>query len=323
GVILGTDIGCTSTPLVRVIDPTTGAVRTQFYAYEPTFRGGAHVFGYDITGDGIAEIITAPGPGRPGEVRVFTRDGVPLPQYNFFPFGSGYKNGVEIAAGRVTGVGRTDLVAGQQKGGNLVRVFPVTPGTGISSTPSRQIQPFGAAFRGGVTLATADIGTFTGTRLTAAVPDGITEIIVGSGPGMRAQVKTYNGVPNTPALVNTIFPISSTYANGVSVAALPVAAGMADKYMVSAGLNGGSKVETYAGIGKIPAASFAAFSGVAGQRPDVWTAAIDQSQIFSVQGQYGKTSGVKKNTAPSGGTSSTLPGSASILPPLRISTLRS
>jgi uncharacterized repeat protein (TIGR01451 family)/fimbrial isopeptide formation D2 family protein len=321
-LILGTDIGCDSTPLVRVLDPVTGAVLTQFFAYEPSFRGGAHVYGYDVTGDGIDEIITAPGPGRPGQVRVFTQTGVELPQYRMFPFGAGYTGGVEVAAGAVTGVGTTQLVAGQQRGKSLVRVFNVTPGSGISSTPIRQVQPFGPAFRGGVTVATADIGTFSGATLTSAAPDGIAEVIVGSGPGMPATVKSYNAVTAPPVVVNTVKPIGKGYSGGVSVAALPGAAGAAAGVLVSAGVNGGSKVETYRGTSKIPAASFAAFGGASGQRADTWTAAISETEIFSVQGQFGKTPGVKKNTAPSGGTSSTVPGSTSILPPLRIGVIR-
>ena len=322
-LILGTDLGCTSTPLVQVLDPVTGIVLTQFFAYEPSFRGGAHVYGYDMTGDGIDEIITAPGPGRPGEVRVFTQTGVELPQYRMFPFGAGYTGGVEVAAGAVTGVGTTQLVAGQQRGTSLVRVFNVTPGSGISSTPIRQMQPFGPAFRGGVTVATADIGTFSGSTLTSAAPDGITEVIVGSGPGIPATVKSYNAVSSPPVVVNTIKPIGQAYSGGVAVAALPGVAGSAAGVLVSAGVNGGSKVETYRGVSKIPVASFAAFGGASGQRADTWTAAISETEIYSVQGQFGKTAGVKKNTAPSGGTSSTLAGSTGILPPLRIGVIRS
>jgi len=321
-LILGTDLGCTSTPLVQVLDPTTGRMLTQFFAYEPSFRGGAHVYGYDMTGDGIDEIVTAPGPGRPGEVRVFTQTGVELPQYRMFPFGAGYTGGVEVAAGSVTGLGRTELVAGQQRGSSLVRVFDVTPGTGISSTPIRQMQPFGRTFRGGVTVATADIGTFSGRTLVLATPDGISEVIVGSGPGMPATVKSYNAVPQPPVVINTVRPIGPGYAGGVSVAALPGTAGSADGYLVSAGVNGGSKVETYRGIGKIPSSSFAAFGGADGKRADTWTAAISETEIFSVQGQFGRTPGVKKNTAVSGGVSSTTPGTSGVLPPLRISTLK-
>ena len=324
-ILLGTDIGCDSTPLVQVVDPVTGLPVVQFYAYEPGFRGGAHVFGYDVTGDGIPEIVTAPGPGRPGEVRVFTQTGTPLPAYSFFPYGPAWTAGVEIAGGSVTGVGRTELITGQQqRGPGTVRIFTVNPGSGVVSTPIREVapQPFGAKFRGGVTVAAADVGTFVNGAFQSGDPDGIAEVIVGSGPGIPATVNTYSAVPSPPALVNTVRAIAPTFQNGVAVAVLPSAPGVADRYMVSAGASGGSKVETYTGIGKVPSAAFAAFAGAAGQRGDVWTAAIDDTRIYSVQGQFGKLAGINRNTSPSGGVSSTLSGSTNILPPLRISVLR-
>ena len=328
GVIIGSDIGCTSTPLVRVIDPNTGIDRiTPFFAYEPKFRGGVHVYGADITGDGIPEILTAPGPGRPGEVRVFSRDGTPLPQYNFFPYGPGYRGGVEIAVGSITGFGKTEIVTGQDRGG-LARVFTVNPGVGVNSVAIRQIEPFGAAYRSGITVATADIGTFSGKTLTSAGPDGISEMVFGSGPGIQATVREYNGVPAKPALVNAFNAIAKGYNRGVSVARLPGATGAADGVLVSAGPRGGAKVQTYRGISKIPAASFAAYSGAA-SRADVFTAAISETEIFSVQGQFGATPGmtspgVKKNTAITGGTSSTLRGTGptALIPPLRVGILR-
>jgi len=328
GVIIGSDLGCTSTPLVRVIDPNTGLDRiVPFFAYEPTFRGGVHVYGADVTGDGVPEMLTAPGPGRPGEVRVFSGDGVPLPQYNFFPYGPGYSGGVEIAVGSITGPGNTEIVTGQDRGG-LARVFAVIPGVGVNTSPIRQVQPFGASFLGGVMVATADIGTFSGSTLTSASPDGITEMIFGSGPGIRATVKEYNGVPATPAVVNAFSTIAPGYSRGISVARLPGATGAADGVLVSAGSLGNAVVQTYKGVSKIPAASFAAYSGAA-SRADVFTAAISESEIFSVQGQYGatpsmKSPGVKKNTAITGGTSSTLRGSGptALIPPLRVGILR-
>jgi hypothetical protein len=74
--------------------------------------------------------------------------------------------------------------------------------------------------------------------------------------------------------------------------------------------------------GAVSVSTGRAFGGASGQRADVWTAAISETEIYSVQGQFGKTPGVKKNTSPSGGTSSTVPGSTSILPPLRIGVIR-
>jgi large repetitive protein len=322
GVIVGTDIGCETGPFVRVIDPDTGAdVITPFFAYEPSFRGGVRVYGADVTGDGVPEIITAPGPGRPGEVKVFSETGTPLPEYSFFPFGPAYDGGIEIAAGSITSAGTIQIVAGQGRGGT-VSVFDVTPGaaTPVAGVPTRQVQPFGPAFRGGVSVATADIGTFSGTTLTSNAPDGIDELVFGSGPGRQATVNVYNGVPLSPALLNTFNPIATGYNRGISVSVLPSSTrGNADKIMVAAGTAGNGLVETYSGLSGTREAAFQAFGG---GRAAVFAAAIDDSEIFSVQGLGGSIDGVSKNTSPSGGSSGILPQSTVAYPPLRVGILR-
>jgi uncharacterized repeat protein (TIGR01451 family)/fimbrial isopeptide formation D2 family protein len=323
GVILGTDFGCVSGPLVRVIDPETGADRTlPFYAYESTFRGGVRVYGADITGDGVPEILTAPGPGRPGEVRVFSETGVPLSQYNFYPFGQRYRGGVEIAAGSVTGAGQFEIVTGQSRGGSLVRVFTVNPGTGVDGTAVRQLQPFGRRFRGGVSVATADVGTFAGRSLSSTAPDGIDEIVVGSGAGIPTQVRVFNAVPQRPALTDVFRVIGQRYRLGASVSVLPGAAGQADRVLVGGGQRSGSTVETWRREtgGFVREAAFSAYGS--GSRAAVFAAALDSGNIFSVEGLGGTVSGVRKNTAPDGGTSSEVPQTTGDVPPLRIGILR-
>ena len=61
-------------PHVVVFDGRTGAVLRGFYAYPAAFSGGVRVAAGDVTGDGRADIITAPGPGGGGVVHIF--DGV-------------------------------------------------------------------------------------------------------------------------------------------------------------------------------------------------------------------------------------------------------
>jgi hypothetical protein len=321
GVIVGTDVGCVTGPFVRVIDPDTGANRiTPFFAYEPAFRGGVRVYGADVTGDGIPEILTAPGPGRPGLVKVFSDTGAPLPQYSFYPFGPGYTGGIEIAAGSLTSRGSIEIVVGQSRGG-MVSVFGVSPGTAapVNPTPIRQVQPFGGGFLGGVFVETADVGTFAGGSQTFAAPDGIMELFVSSGAGIPATVVGYNAQPAAPAAFTAFHALGGSTRGG-SVSRLPSStAGAADKILVSAGARGGSLVETYSGTSGVREAAFQAYGA---DRAQVFAAAIDETAIFTVQGLLGRVDGVKKRLSPSGAGGATLPQSTVSYPPLRVAILR-
>jgi hypothetical protein len=96
-------------------------------------------------------------------------------------------------------------------------------------------------------------------------------------------------------------------------------AGNADKILVSSGSNGGSLVETYAGLAKTREAAFAAYGG---SRADVFSAAINEQELFSVEGQFGRTNGVRKVRSTTGAGGFTLPQSTVSYPPLRVAILR-
>ncbi|MEO1991561.1 MAG: hypothetical protein ABGW78_06485 [Pirellulales bacterium] len=325
GIIVGTDIGCETGPFVRVLDPDSGADRiTPFFAYEPAFRGGVRVYGADVTGDNEPDIITAPGPGRPGEVKVWEIiNGIAVenPAYSFFPFGPSYTGGIEISEGSITAAGKTEIVAAQNFGG-LVSVFEVTPGAAnpINTTPVRQLRPFGSNYLGGVTIDTADIGGVSGGTVVSTLLDGITELFVGSGFGIQAQVKGYNGTTASPTLFNAFNVMSPGYNRGVSVARLPSSTPQfPDKILVSSGINGNAQVETYSGTNSVREAAFQAYGDA---RTQVFSAAIDDQALFSVQGLLGTSNGVQKTLDPYGSGKSTLPQSTVAYPPLRVAILR-
>lgn len=84
-------------PHVRVFDGATLQMRTSFLAYGSGFLGGVRVGIADVSGDGLHDIITAPGTGASPVVSRFiapnATDGGSLTA-----FGKGYAGGVFVAA---------------------------------------------------------------------------------------------------------------------------------------------------------------------------------------------------------------------------------
>ena len=74
GIITGADPG--GGPHVRCGSTTevgqTVTELTGFWAYSPYFAGGVRVAAADVTGDGLAEIITGAGPGGGPHIRVWS-----------------------------------------------------------------------------------------------------------------------------------------------------------------------------------------------------------------------------------------------------------
>jgi hypothetical protein len=110
-------------PHVKVFDAATGAEVRSFFAYDPGLRAGVFVATGDVTGDGIADLVTGPGAGGAPHVRVF--DGATLAEVQgFFAYAPGLPGGVRVGAAYANPDGRADIVTGAGPGGAPhVRVF--------------------------------------------------------------------------------------------------------------------------------------------------------------------------------------------------------
>jgi hypothetical protein len=139
---------------VRVLGVAGGSVSelASFYAYAPAFPGGVTVAAADLTGDGVAELITGAGPGGGPHVRVWSFSGSDLVEVaGLFAYDPAFLGGVTVAAGDLTGDGVAELITGAGSGGGPhVRVWSLTPTGLVEVTGFFAYDP---AFPGGVRVA--------------------------------------------------------------------------------------------------------------------------------------------------------------------------
>lgn len=212
-IITGSGSGLTGGQ-VQIFSGATGALLKSFFAYAG-FAGGARVAGGDVNSNGLADILTGPGPGTVGaNVKVFDSNAVIQPDgsaaaiQSFFAYTS-FNGGVFVAAGDVNGDARSDLVTGAGSGNadGHVKVFDAVTGALL-----RSFFAF-PGFAGGVSVGAADLDG-----------DGLAEMVAGAGPGQfGGWVKVFPSnpvlLPNgaaTPLLSFFAFPDLNT---GVFVAA--------------------------------------------------------------------------------------------------------
>src|SRR5688500_8044597 len=82
-------------PRVKVVDPATGEDVAEFQAYEDQFRGGVHAALGDVTGDGVDDVVIAPGQGGGPRIRIVDgQTGATLS--DFFVYEPTYTGGVYV-----------------------------------------------------------------------------------------------------------------------------------------------------------------------------------------------------------------------------------
>ncbi len=166
--------------------------------------------------------------GKPTSVQV--RDGngdkvlqtvVPFPDFEGTP---------SVAMSDVNGDGILDLLVGTGKGVSprVVAYDGNNTKDGLFKTELTRFAPFDADFKGGVTVAGADID---GNALAD-------NIIVGSGPGMESQIKVFSStVPNESGKAPDVFSAFTPYPgseSGVTLATGMVEAGSGRESIVTA-----------------------------------------------------------------------------------------
>lgn len=113
-IILGAGPG--RPPDVRVYS-ADGKLLHSFRAYASWFKGGVRVAAGDTDGDGIAEIVTSPGPGIEPLLHVFSATGTHVVPGGALAYRKEFMGGVHVAAADIDGDGRVEIVTTPGPGG--------------------------------------------------------------------------------------------------------------------------------------------------------------------------------------------------------------
>jgi hypothetical protein len=242
-LVTGADAG--GGPLVRVFDFLSGRDVINFNAYQAVFTGGVRVATADVNGDGVADIITAPGFGGGPVIRIF--DGVTFQMIaQFNAYDPNFRGGVYVAVGDVNGDGRAEIITGAGEGGGPhVKVFSVSgTGANISVSQTTEFMAYDSSFRGGVRVAAADFNV-----------DGFADIVTGAGLGGGPHVKVFNLQQPTVGgfgLITQFMAFDPSFRGGIFVAAGNMDLG---------DVNGDRRPDIVVGMGK-GGNTVRAFSGV-------------------------------------------------------------
>jgi FG-GAP-like repeat/FG-GAP repeat len=165
---------------VAVYEPS-GASVGGFTAYPGLFQGGVRVALADLDRDHRPEIVTAPGPGTPAEIGIFSQQWVNGRDRgtrlgHFLAFDPSFLGGASVATGDIDGDGNPEIVVAAGKGRSPeVKVFDA------SGHELFSFLAFDAGYQGGVSVAAGDLDG-----------DGRAEIVVGTLAG-PAHIRIFEG----------------------------------------------------------------------------------------------------------------------------------
>jgi hypothetical protein len=243
-------MGPGSEPRVNVYDANSALVRS-FLAYDAAFHGGVHVAVADVTGDGVPDVVTAPGTGGGPVVRIFNIVTGAL-ERQWLAYDAAFRGGVSIAIGRLSGPNTgIDIVTGAGPGGGP-HVEEFNLDIAGDPFPSYQWMAYNLNFRGGVTVAVGDLNG-----------DGRDEVITGAGAGGGPHVRTFaiaydnNGSFIQPGI--EFLAYAPAFTGGVFVAAGDLDGDGRAEIITSPGAGGGPHMQVFNGQSGASIASFLAY----------------------------------------------------------------
>jgi hypothetical protein len=260
-VIVGAGTG--GGPRVEVYNGKTGQRIANFFAYEPSFRGGVHVAAGDVDGDGLADIVTGAGSLGDPRLRVFSGALVPsfdglasVSIHDFYAFSTELIGGVRVAVGDLDGDGIGEIVAAAGPSGDTeVRVYD-----GRTGVLRNAFNAFAPGFRGGLFVGVT-AAPLEGRGSIVVSKDSVTDyegsLFSNVFPGLPAQavisppvVAVFELTPdlrNQPTPQAIVSPYEPTFLEGVRLTGGRFAVGSQSErgFITGPGTGGDSRVRFY------------------------------------------------------------------------------
>jgi hypothetical protein len=264
-------------PLIRVMNATTRQHLFDIRPFDASFRGGVQADTADFNGDGIADIVAAPGPGHPGKIRIFNGlNGSLLNE--FFAFAANdpvlarnYIGGVDVAVGNVIGDSRWEIVVSTLSAHDVRTFVQVGSSTNFSLVSS--YDPFPSFAGSGTRIDTADMNR-----------DGRHEIISVAGPGSLPEVAIHsfgNKSGGVPDPIRRFFGYVGSYRGGFTVSSGDINNDGVPEIMLGA-VNSGSSTDAFSGQFRVFSGSTLPFSGQTVVSPVATVQAFARSTTRSV-----------------------------------------
>ncbi|MDX1946933.1 MAG: FG-GAP-like repeat-containing protein [Pirellulaceae bacterium] len=265
--------------------------------YGTSNKYGIRLTTADIDGDGLPDVITAPGRNTKPDIKVFTgtriasltsstRHLTTITAAN--TFGTKFVNGVNVVAGDVDGDCMPEVIIVPDRGAATIKVYRnqvlANPAVPLNLSP-RNLNAFSdiKKYQGGATLA---VGNLDGDREHAL------ELIVATGSGTPARIRTYSLTGATPVRLAS-FNDPSGFKQGLFVAAGDVDGDGKAEIVSATGSGGGSRIRVYRANGT-QLFNFQAFATADVPNTAVHITMRDadddgRADIFAIQGQDGRS----------------------------------
>ncbi len=207
---------------LQVYDAQGTRLRNAFFANRDDVPGGANALVVDLDRNGAEDLIYA----QNGQLSIRLNGGAAI---NTRPYGTGYRGGIELAAGQTDRSAAWELILTPSTGREATVVITDTRGR-----PLRSWLAYRKEFRGGATVAIGDFNR-----------DGLREIITGPGRGGGPHIRSFKTDGATWA--GAFFAFDANTNGGATVAAGDVDGDGDDELVVGSGPGLAPRIRVYDG----------------------------------------------------------------------------